>query len=74
MELVGNYLSVVEKGELVLMDFRCTNKEIFRDILVPPVLKNISSGLLRIFVGKNPEEEGVGIQDQWILRHVEEME
>jgi hypothetical protein len=73
MELVGNYLSVVEKDGLVLMDFRCTNKEIFRDILVPPVLKNFSSGLLRIFVGRNPEEEGVGIQDQLILRHVEEM-
>lgn len=73
MELVGNYISVVERDEVVLMDFRCTNKEIFRDILVPPVLKHMSSGLLRIFVGRNPEEEGVGMKDQWILRHVEEM-
>ncbi len=73
MELVGNYISVVEKDGMITMDFRCTNKEIFRDILVPPVLKDISNGLLRIFVGRNPEEEGVGMQDQWILRHVEEM-
>ena len=73
MELVGNYISVVEKDGMINMDFRCTNKEIFRDILVPPVLNNMSSGLLRIFVGRNPEEEGVGIKDQWILRHVEEM-
>ena len=73
MELVGNYISVVEKDELVLMDFRWTNKVIFRVLLVPRVLKNFSSGLLRIFVGRNPEEEGVGIQDQLILRHVEEM-
>jgi hypothetical protein len=74
MELVGNYISVVETDEIVLMDFRCTNKEIFRNILVPPVLKNMSSSLLRIFVGRNPEEEGVGMQDQLVLRHVEEME
>ena len=73
MELVGNYISVVEKDGMITMDFRCTNKEIFRDILVPPVLKHMSSGLLRIFVGRNPEEEGVGMKDQWILRHVEEM-
>jgi hypothetical protein len=73
MELVGNYISVVENDGVITMDFRCTNKEIFRDILVPPVLKGMSNGLLRIFVGRNPEEEGVGIQDQWILRHVEEM-
>ena len=73
MELVGNYISVVESDEIILMDFRCTNKEIFRNILVPPLLKNMSSGLLRIFVGRKPEEEGLGMQDQWILRHVEEM-
>ena len=73
MELVGNYISVVERDEVVLMDFRCTNKEIFRDILVPPVLKHMSNGLLRIFLGRNPKVEGVGMQDQWILRHVEEM-
>jgi hypothetical protein len=73
MELVGNYLSVVENDGVITMDFRCTNKEIFRNILVPPVLKQMSSGLLRIFVGRNPEEEGVGMQDQWILRHIEEM-
>ena len=73
MELVGNYISVVEKDGVITMDFLCTNKEIFRNIIVPPVLNKISNGLLRIFVGRNPREEGVGIQDQWILRHVEEM-
>ena len=73
MELVGNYISVVECDEVVLMDFRCTNKEIFRDILVPPILRHMSSGLLRIFLGRNPEEKGAGLKDQWILRHWEEM-
>ncbi len=73
MELVGNYLSVVEKDGIITMDFRCTNKEVFKDILVPPVLKDMSSDLLRIFVGQNPRKEGVGMQDQWVLRHVEEM-
>ena len=73
MELVGNYISVVEKDGMITMDFLCTNKEIFRNILVPPVLNDMSSGLLRIFVGRNPEEEGVGMQDQMVLRHVEEM-
>lgn len=73
MELVGNYLSVVEKNGVITMDFRCTNKEIFRDILVPSTLKNISSGLLRIFLGRNQRENGIGLQDQWILRQLEEM-
>lgn len=73
MELVGNYISVVEEDGVITMDFRCTNKEIFRDILVPPVLKHMSHGLLRVFVRRNPEKEGVGMQDQWVLRHWEEM-
>lgn len=73
MELVGHYLSVVESSGMITMDFRCTNKEIFRDILVPPVLKHFSNGLLRIFVGRNPEE-GIGLKDQLVLRHWEVME
>ena len=58
MELVGNYLSVVESGGMILMDFRCTNKEIFSDILVPPVLRHFSNGLLRVFLERNRGEAG----------------
>lgn len=73
MELVGKYLSVVESQGMVMMDFRCTNKEVFRDIVVPPVLKHMSSGLLRVFLERNREESGL-LKKQWVLRHWEAME
>ena len=49
MELVGNYISLEITEDRILMDFYCTNKEIFREILVPPALQKIPKGLIRIW-------------------------
>lgn len=70
MELVGRYISVVEDDRGIKMDFHCTNKEIFREILVPPVLKTIPGGVIRIFLHLKPGYEA-GQKKQWILNHCE---
>lgn len=51
MELVGEVLNLekTERGAIYL-DFACSNKEIFKRILVPPALQNLPAGLLRIKV------------------------
>lgn len=72
MELVGRYISVVEDDSGIKMDFRCTNKEIFRDILVPPALRNIPSDVVRIYVHLHPDHEA-GQEKRWVLNHCEEL-
>lgn len=75
MELVGRYISVVEKkDEPIRMDFACSNKEIFREIVVPPALKSISSGLIRIWVHRLADEDTLRPSGPLILNHWEEIE
>lgn len=73
MELVGRYVSVVEKDGTIFMSFRCTNKELFRNILVPPVLKNLPSHVVRIRLHKLRDKDTNLFIDQWIMNHWEEL-
>ena len=74
MELVGSYLSIVENKEGIKMDFRCTNKEIFKDILVPPALRSFPNGLVRIFLHQKENTDPRSSSIQWVLNHCEELE
>lgn len=72
MELVGKYISVVEDDSGIKMDFRCTNKEIFKGIIVPPALRTIPSETVRIFLHLHPDQKA-GKPKRWVLGHCEEL-
>lgn len=73
MELVGRYISIEEDDSGIKMDFQCTNKEVYQGILVPPLLRNIPQGIIRIYVHRKPNRK-TGLPDkQLVLNHCEEI-
>lgn len=72
MELVGEVLSLekTERGTIYL-DFACSNKEIFKGILVPPALQNLPAGLLRIKLHRPFLEKEGRLAEEPVLVHWE---
>lgn len=70
MELVGHVLRLEKEADGIKLDFQCTNKEVFQDILVPPLLSGLNgipSKILRIHIHRWPDSMTKVPTQQWVL-------
>lgn len=74
MELVGHLQKLDKRGKRILVDFRCTNKEVFTDLVVAPALQNIPDTLVRLFLQRQEDPQTRKPLQQWVIVHWEKME